>query len=272
MSYSNDFERYTIVTAFYLMKSKFHPDKYKEWILNFIKLKINCVLFTNQITKEWLETWMDMSKIHLEILEMDNFITAKYDWMKQYEMDNEKDRNHSRELYMIWNEKINFLKLANGKNPYQTEWFLWCDIGSLRQEIFSSEDFTQSIVFKDLEKKTYFFRLYDRYYHNPYFMKDINKYLCKKCDLNVIQGGFILVHSDTCHSVHQEYYQLLDKLYEMGLFIGKDQCCYLSLVLQSKHIKVLEINNHSYIKIFNDVWFFVYPFMLGCANYRMIQY
>lgn len=265
---------YTIVTAFYLMKSKFHPDKYKEWISNFLQLNMNCILFTNQETKQWFGEWMDLSNknIHLEILEIDDFITAKYDWNKQYEMDEEK--NHSRELYMIWNEKINLLKISTEKNPYGTEWFLWCDMGSLRQSIFDKENFKNSSMLKNLDiHKTYFFRIpYTGVYRDKCFLNNLNKYLIRRCDLKIIQGGFILTNLSTCSKVHKEYYNLLDEKYNLNLFIGKDQYIYLSLVLQSIFIQVIEIYHHKFIQSFNDDWFFVYPFMLGCANYRMIQY
>jgi hypothetical protein len=262
---------YTIVTAFYLMKSKFHPNKYKEWILNFLKLKMNCILFTNQMTKEWIESWTDLSNIHVAILDLDHFVTAKYNWIQQYKMDDEK--YHTRELYMIWNEKINFLKIAKQKNPYHTEWFLWCDMGSLRKSLFHMENFTKSYTLLDLEKdKTYFFRIHDFHYHNPYFLNHLDKYLPKKCDMNVIQGGFILTHNNVCDILHNDYYDLLDKLYEKDLFIGKDQCCYLSLILQSNYTKVIEIQTHDDIQNFPDVWFFVYPFILGKSKYKIIKY
>jgi hypothetical protein len=253
------------------MKSKFHPNKYKEWILNFIQLKMNCIIFTNETTKKWMESWMDMNQCHIEILEMNDFITSKYDWMKQYELDDEK--YHTRELYMIWNEKINFLKVASEKNPYHTDWFLWCDMGSLRKPIFQTEDFTRSVVFNHLEKnKTYFFRIHNFHYHNPYFVNHLEKYLPHKCDLNVIQGGFILTHISICKDVHREYYTLLDELYNKQLFIGKDQCCYLSLILRSKLTSVIEIQTHSYMKEFPDTWFFAYPFILGKSKYKIISY
>ena len=212
--------QYTIVTAFYLMKSKFHPEKYKQWISNFIKLNMNCVLFTNEHTKKWMQTWMNMEKVHVELLEMEDFITSKYNWEEQYKMDDEK--YHTRELYRIWHEKINFLKLASEKNPYQTEWFLWCDMGSLRQPIFDSEDFSKSDTLSLLDSnKAYFFRIHNFNYHNPYFLKNLNKYLgISNCDMNVIQGGFILTNISICKNLHDEYYNLLQNLYDKELFEG----------------------------------------------------
>jgi hypothetical protein len=265
-------KEFTIVTAFYLMKSKYNTDVYKEWISNFLKLNMNCVLITNDRTKKWMDEWVDLKNIHVFLFEMEEFITSKYDWKKQYDIDNEK--NHTRELYMIWNEKINILKLAIEKNPYHTDWFLWCDMGSLRQSgIFESEDFTKSITLCELEQdKSYFFRLYDRKFHNPYFITNLDKYLCKQTELNMIQGGFILTNLKTYKELHREYYELLDKLYQKNLFIGKDQHCYLSLVLQSIITRVIEIRTHQYIENFDDVWFFVYPFILGKSKYRVLSY
>jgi hypothetical protein len=267
--------KYTIVTAFYLIQSKFTPDKYKEWISNFLQLKMNCIIFTNLYTKKWLETCfgkvLSSTNFKIEVMEMEDFITYKYDWDKQYDMDNEK--YHTKELYMIWNEKINFLKIAYQKNPFQTKWFLWCDMGSLRQKIFFDQNFKSSNILSQLDQsKTYFFRIFCEYHNNTYFINNLKKYDCEGIDLNIVQGGFILTNLESCNHIHLEFYDLLNKLYDKGLFIGKDQCCYLSMVRRSKYTKVLEIVNHIYSNTFKDVWFFVYPFMLGLSFYREVNF
>jgi hypothetical protein len=134
---------YTIVTAFYLTTALKHPSKnYIEWIHNFINLKTNCVLFTNQDT------------------EMVDRKSYKYDWNIQYSMDDEKVIHHP-DLYRIWNEKINFMYIASNKNYFSTNWFVWIDFGSMRiSKVFEKQDFTYSNIFTDLDSKySYFFRI-----------------------------------------------------------------------------------------------------------------
>lgn len=264
---------YTIVTAFYIMKSKFSLDKYKEWISNFLGLHTNCICFTNEETRSWFLECFDVSKIHFILFDMNDFITSKYDWEEQYQMDDEKF--HTRELYMVWNEKINFLKKATEINPFHTEWFLWCDMGSMRSHIYKNQNFKTSHIFQILDnKKSYFFRICNGKHHNPYFLNHLEQYFpTPKQELNIIQGGFILSNINSIQSLHDEFYTLLDQLYEKGLFIGKDQCVYNSLITFSKITRVIELLNHRHSSLFWDYWFFVYPFMLGTiTSYRFIDY
>jgi len=269
---------YTIVTAFYLMNSKFNPNKYKEWIINFLNLKTKCVLFTNKETKEWFDNWVSLpNNIKVEMLEFDEFITAKYDWNKQYEMDIEKEKGHSRELYMVWNEKINFLKKAIMINHYQTKWFIWCDIGSMRTKIFNNSkfDFTKSKTLGVLdETKSYFFRIFNTRFsveNDKFFIENKTKYVEKQCDLNIVQGGFILTNIKIYEKLHTEFYGLFHKLYNNNLFVGKDQLVYLSLVTKSSNTKVIEIISNQFIDILNDVWFFPYTFLHDFSIHRFID-
>jgi hypothetical protein len=268
---------YTIVTAFYIMKSKCSPDKYKQWINNFLRLNMKCVFFTNKQTKEWFDSWTVLpDNIRVEILEFEEFVTAKYNWDKQREMDFEM--HYSKELYMVWNEKINFLYKACSENHFRTKWFIWCDMGSVRNEVLLkfNNNFIKSNILCVLDyTKSYFFRIFNEKFNtgdDKFFIENKHKYVGTPCDLNVIQGGFILTNLNMYKTLHTEFYELLDKLYNDNLFIGKDQLTYLSLVTKSSNVKVIEILTNMIVNYFHDVWFFVYTFLLDISIYRYINY
>ena len=43
-----------------------------------------------------------------------------------------------RDLYVVWNEKINFLKTAAENNFFNSSYFLWLDIGAVRHKVVAS--------------------------------------------------------------------------------------------------------------------------------------
>ena len=47
----------------------------------------------------------------------------------------EQGIGHNRDLYTVWNEKTNFLKIAAEENQFNSEYFLWLDIGAVRHQV-----------------------------------------------------------------------------------------------------------------------------------------
>ena len=56
-------------------------------------------------------------------------------WTHQESLDPEQGIGHNRDLYIIWNEKTNFLKTAADQNFFNSSYFLWLDIGAVRHEV-----------------------------------------------------------------------------------------------------------------------------------------
>ena len=57
------------------------------------------------------------------------------EWTHQESMDPEQGIGHNRDLYVVWHEKSNFLKIASDNNFYNSSYFLWLDIGALRHKV-----------------------------------------------------------------------------------------------------------------------------------------
>ena len=56
-----------------------------------------------------------------------------FEALAQEAMDPEQGIGHNRELYTVWNEKTNFMMTAARENFFSSDYFLWLDIGAVRQ-------------------------------------------------------------------------------------------------------------------------------------------
>jgi hypothetical protein len=124
----------TVVTAFYEIKSKFTPEKYWNWIRFFMQIPCNLVLFTSP---DLVDRFKSMREdIHIIPLEFEKLYHYKYyeKYLEHTKLDYNK--SHTPELYIIWAEKTKFVQKTIELNPYNSQKFVWCDIGVVRQPQF----------------------------------------------------------------------------------------------------------------------------------------
>ena len=57
------------------------------------------------------------------------------EWAVQEMMDPEQGIGHNRDLYTVWSEKSNLLKIVADNNYFNSDYFLWLDIGAVRHEV-----------------------------------------------------------------------------------------------------------------------------------------
>ena len=106
----------TFVSAYYDIPNKFkNSTVYMEWMQNFLGFvgNMNLVLFSTGNALEQIKTLTEQNKqIHCIDLPFEHFMTFPFQHAleNQKNIDPEKDI-HTVELYMIWNEKLNFIKL-----------------------------------------------------------------------------------------------------------------------------------------------------------------
>ena len=60
-------------------------------------------------------------------------------WAEQERKDPEQGIGHNKDLYTVWNEKPNFLKIVAENNFFNSSYFLWLDIGAVRHEVLFYE-------------------------------------------------------------------------------------------------------------------------------------
>ena len=133
----------TIVTALYKIKSKYSSDFYLKWVENLLKLDKPIIFFIDpsiaNIIKSKRSNKYENKTIWVE-LEMKDFYTYQkylFFFKKAYKIDEERKENHTIELYLIWAEKVVFLKKAIDANLFSSFCFYWIDAGLLRESNYS---------------------------------------------------------------------------------------------------------------------------------------
>ena len=126
----------TVVTAYYEIKSKFTPEKYWQWINNFCNNPFSVVIFTSENLVERFNTFRRKYSDKTKIVSIPFEELYHYKFKNIYEEHRKKDTEskHTSDLYIIWAEKIKFVMRAIELNPFNSNNFIWCDIGAFRLE------------------------------------------------------------------------------------------------------------------------------------------
>jgi hypothetical protein len=240
----------TIVTAFFkLEKNKYNSD-YIDWISNLLQnLNKNLVVFT---CPEYYDIILDLrkdfkDKTYIILSSFEDFLVYKY--LNYFKNDLERDHEkniHNIYLYMIWNEKLNFIKKTIDINPFNSNYYCWCDIGYLRNKNYISlymRNFPN--ILNLTEDKIYMLNIDYNFttedFQNPFNNKF--RYLS-----NTIGGGFIIGKKELIIQIADIYYNQIIPFYiNNNLFIGKDQTLYVSLyLLYPNLIKLIRGHNDNF--------------------------
>ena len=115
----------TVVSGFWNIKSKHSESLFKSWF--WTTLRINCpyMMFGDKGGLDIVSSFRrDFSTQYIE-LPIEQFYTYRF---KDTIGINER-HVPSKELNMIWNEKLFLIQKAKELNPFHSEWFLWVDAG-----------------------------------------------------------------------------------------------------------------------------------------------
>ena len=135
----------TIVTAFFpFAKTKHTQDDYDQWLMNLLAYDNNpMVIFTcekqfplllklrNNRTNKMLSTVFILN--FSSPFEMPPIKNLEGVFKRQLDNDPEKSL-HSIDLYAVWCAKTFMLNLTSSLNPFRTDYFLWIDAGSFRDD------------------------------------------------------------------------------------------------------------------------------------------
>jgi hypothetical protein len=136
---------HTLVTAYFRAKSKYPSSKYDEWMQNMMSLRDPLVIFTQPDLVEMMSTLradpslstiiipctledlpISRVKSNLEFNHMGKTLSF---WEHQLEMDPEKNRHSSYYVFWIWLSKSWLVEQAIQRNYFQSELFVYTDIG-----------------------------------------------------------------------------------------------------------------------------------------------
>ena len=131
----------SLVSCYYkLNKSKHSLQEYDSWIKNFLlNIQTNIIIFVGKNEKEYIKNIIGLNKKSKYLLfekEIEDFEIVKKNsndfWNSQESIDPDKTCGRGQDCYKIWNSKFNFLKEAISLNPFNSDKFIWNDIGNVR--------------------------------------------------------------------------------------------------------------------------------------------
>lgn len=238
----------TIVSAYFQINSKFPAQKYHAWIKNFLKIKSPMVIFTDS-RKLIEDNRANDFSLHIVDCQIKDFYVYKYldKWKQNHSIDREKSK-HNINLYMIWNEKSNFIKRAIEIDPFKSKYFYWTDIGAFRepQRMDQFIDYPQRVTEKVLLLQIEPFKPHEKMI-NPDKIKN-NFY-----NVNRIGGGIFGGAKDYCLKWCTKYYEILDKFFKNDQFAGKDQSIMATVaILNPDLVRIVSPNGAKY-----DPWFYL---------------
>ena len=130
----------TVVTAYY--KNLYDSDL--KAVSDFLHAPFNLVVFTDKENIDWLRK--ERGNLPMKIIEKEceSFYHSKF--LKTYERDYEQDVNKSNspELYVLSAEKVKFVNQAIDMDPYDSDYFVWCDIDTFRESGYINNNFLSS--------------------------------------------------------------------------------------------------------------------------------
>ena len=118
----------TFVSGFWNVKNKYGHEKYNEWFKNTLKINQRYIFFCNKDEVEYINSFRNGYETVFIDYPLDSFLTNQYatdNWIHPM-------NSPSKEISMIWNEKMNLMKLAKDydiTNNQSTEFYIWIDAG-----------------------------------------------------------------------------------------------------------------------------------------------
>jgi hypothetical protein len=242
----------TVVTCYYRLKSKHSPEQYDLWLTTFLEnIACNLVIFTSPDLVQYLydkrSKFPEKTRIYpIKLADLE--IAKKYKdfWDNQYEMDDLKFTGRTKECYILWNSKLWFLKKAIEENPFETDAFIWNDIGCLRT---TDESIIHRIGaypnYANISKTAIDITLL-----KPFNNKDQRVFINEIHFSGAQFGG----HTDVVSRFCYRFYKKLDQYIKAGIFIGCDQQTISTVYLENPDL----FNCISVEKAWVDPWFFLW--------------
>jgi Bacterial protein of unknown function (HtrL_YibB) len=226
----------TLVTAYYSIRSKFPKEQYVSWITTFLKIKSPIVVFTDQNMVEWIREKRGELPIHIVAIPFNDLeMWKRYElqWNQQYMLDPEQFR-HSPELYAIWAQKPFFVEQAIQLNPFQTDYFFWCDIGAFRDPSISQTilDTFPHTQYLDVERIV--LQSVENLAPSDWGVRDDGirgEKISSSWNECRIVGGLWGGGKNACLRWKHAYQHMLERYFHAGRFAGKDQQVMLSTYL-----------------------------------------
>jgi hypothetical protein len=253
--YSSQYYSTIITVYFSLNNSKHSNEDYQVWIQNMLfSIDAPLVVFTDFNTKDLVikfrygkptilyiydNVWQLMRELESYRNKSPFYYINSYVY-HQTRLDEEK-LIHNPNLYAIWNLKPYLSAKVSRDNPFETNFFIYTDMGAWRYGLIS-------------------------YWPNQTFVKEINEIINDRVLLSqieeygfnnnnnfepymdIIQGGFFAGTQKALLNFEQIFYDLHDERLIDGYFIGKDQTFFNILTFQTHSSQISRLESFNYKK------------------------
>ena len=233
---SNKFNKdeITLVTCLYQIETNRHNfSDYLKWIDNLLQINKPIVFYTQPNLSNTLKSkrpkMLEKKTIWIEkdFSNLYSYIHYLKQFRETYFIDKAKYK-HTVDLYIIWSEKMNFLKESIQNNYFNTTYFFWVDAGLFRKKNMKKYiNYWPSIhkIKKDPrvilngireinKEELNNLMKFDPIFHAK-FMNDPN-----------VAAGFFGGSSYNILKFIKYYYEILELFYEKNIFIGSEQNIY----------------------------------------------
>ena len=257
----------TVVTSFWFVKgSKNSKAQYESWIRAFLnQVTTNLVIFTSR------ESWEAMGNLPTK-----GNVAFVLDYKEPFEIPcatslEEEYRAHqfaidphprfAPELYAIWNAKGCLVNRVIRENPFNSKYFFWVDIGSVRNPAWNTSTEWPSLsrvktIFKEHPDTPLFSMINPPEVHMANWTTDHGPF-----QPFLMQGGFFGGSRVGVKRFVREFWKLHDDYVQKGHFVGKDESLMntlLSVVMPDSLIIPSFKLDHGPCQ---DIWFYFHQFM-----------
>ena len=240
----------TIISAFYHIKSKHSYEDYLMWMINFLSLTDCMVIFTQPDMVSTIKSMRGSKKSSKSVIiprSIQSFmmfhLLNKKQWEEQELMDPDHYPGHTKELFMIWNEKTNMMKLAADINPFSSTYFVWLDIGAVRHPKYNEEQLVKRIP------HDYGVLLLNV----DHFTENELHGVADFSHVDRIGGTTIGCDKESLNQWHKAYYGVIGDYLDKGWFIGKDQNMMATTCVQTELCLLLPGDTNHWFKM--QEWF-----------------
>lgn len=251
----------TIVTAYIQIGGGKHKEaEYGVWMANFLRhvttpivIYVNTIELVQQITNE-LRTGESNQKTVVHLVDMAEAhctrvcqtTDASFSWAAQHGKDREA-YIHNAKLYAVWNEKFAWLARACEEDPFETDYFVWADMGIFRSQ------FTADVMRRDFGTWPDVSKL-QRITDNGRYFAVLQMFPFSRTEeqqsrdagesrvgpdfsyVNRIGAGVFGGSKPSVRLMCAKYYETLSLYVQEGRFCGKEQNVMASLCLRNAHL------------------------------------
>ncbi len=248
-----------VVTCYYRFPGSKHPDAaYDAWMYNMLTtIDTTLVVFCEDSMRDQI---VNMRGDKSTLVVIKPLMTSKSaEYMDYWQRDNKRDKEsflHTVQHYIVWNEKVNFVKTATKLIDART--YCWCDIGCFRSSKYLHR-FNRWPVgsrLSSIEKDRIYIACV-KSFQSTDLSRDPISGMTRSFEGDCRLSGAIMIgNKSVWKPFHKVYYAMMHEYMKNDMFAGVDQNILASLFVI--HPNLLHLVHPQTGK--GDPWFYLQQF------------